>query len=116
MAEDEMFVSAIRSIDDQAGIFEHDGDTGYFYLCETKVGKQLKVVAAIRVVIGESDFRERDITVQWDAKENKVGLFIRGQLWAAFDTTTGAKYGGNYRHDSQADIPAEIVDAFECYG
>ena len=89
MAEDEMFVSAIRSIDDQAGIFEHDGDTGYFYLCETKVGKQLKVVAAIRVVIGESDFRERDITVQWDAKENKVGLFIRGQLWAAFDTTTG---------------------------
>ncbi|NNM88459.1 MAG: DUF2251 domain-containing protein [Phycisphaerae bacterium] len=112
MAEEEMFVSAIRSIDDRAGVFEHDGDTGYFYLCETKAGKQLKVVAAIRVVIGEPDFGERDVAVQWDVKESKVGLFIRGQLWAAFDAATGAKYGGNYRHDSQANIPAEMVDAF----
>ena len=113
MAEAEMFASAVRSAGDQAGVFEHDGDTGYFYLYEMGRDEKRKVLAAIPVVIGTPDFEERDVAIRWDAKESRVGLFICGQLWAAFDAGSGAKYGGNYRRSADTNIPADVGDAFE---
>lgn len=113
MAKDEMFDSAIRSAGDRAGIFEYDGETAYFYLYETNGSHCQKVIAAIRVLSGTPDFEEGDVSIRWEDDESKVGLFIRGQLWAAFDAQTHGKYGGNYRLDAEADIPSEIGAAFE---
>jgi hypothetical protein len=36
MSANEMFESASRANGDLAGVFEYDGETGYFYLYETK--------------------------------------------------------------------------------
>src|SRR5438552_3008968 len=102
MATDEMFESAVRSAGDHAGVFEYDGETGYFYLYQTKGAQGQKVLDAIRVMIGTAHFDESDVVVRWDAAERAVGLFIRGNLWAAFDATTGTKYGGDYQPSTQA--------------
>jgi len=113
MAGNEIFASAARSGGDLAGVFEYDGETGYFYLYETEGAHGHKVISAIRVVTGEKDFGEQDISIQWSGNESKVGLFIRKQLWAAFDGKTGDKYGGNYCADDRASIPMEIISAFK---
>jgi hypothetical protein len=113
MAANEIFESASRPSGDLAGVFEHDGETGYFYLYETKADEGQKIVAAIQVVIGCPDFKQEDVTVQWDVSERMVGLFIRERLWAAFDAELRVKYGGSYRANSQPSIPTEIVRLFE---
>lgn len=113
MSANEMFESALRSKGDSAGVFEYDGETGYFYLYETKVDEDQRVVGAIRVLSKRPDFEEKDIVVRWNATEEKVGLFIRGELWAAFDGRTGTTYGGNYCAGAQAKISSEITRAFE---
>jgi len=115
MARKEMVDSAVRADGDHAGVFEYDGDTGYFYLYETKGASGKKVIGAIRVLVGTPDFEDRDIEIRWDADENLVGLFICGQLWAAFDGRTGAKYGGNYGARARPEIPLEIVSVFESH-
>lgn len=112
MPTNEMFDSALCSTGELAGVFEHDGDTGYFYLYQTK-NNDKKVVAAIHVITGVPDFDEEDIKIMWDVSERIVGLFIKHQLWAAFDGTTGAKYGGNYDPDALPLIPVGIAHIFE---
>lgn len=112
MITDDIFVSAVRSADDRAGVFEYDGETGYFYLYHAKGEITQKVIAAIRVCVGTLDFKEQDVVVRWDQNETRVGLLIRGQLWAVFDTVTGAKLGGDYRAGSHAEFPNEIYSAF----
>ena len=70
MAENEMFDSAIRSTDDKAGVFEYDGETAYFYLYETKGNLGHKVVGAIHILTGMSDFKQKDVAIHieiWDA-------------------------------------------------
>lgn len=113
MTDNEMFDSAIRSAGDMAGVFEYDGETGYFYLYETEGGKGQKIISSIQVLTGSPDFGESDITVCWDLNEVIVGLFIYKTLWAAFDARSCAKYGGNYHFNGQADIPLKISGAFE---
>ena len=112
MAADELFESSTRSSGDLTGVFEHDGDVGYFYLYETAGGEGRKVIDAIRVLSGDSDFGQEDIAVRWDGTETRVALFIRNQAWAVFDTRTGAKYGGAYRVGSKIELPPEITDSF----
>jgi hypothetical protein len=113
MPANEMFESALRTKRDLAGVFEFDGETGYFYLYETKANEAEKVIAAIRVITGSPDFEEEDISIVWDSLERTVGLFIRARLWAAFDGQTRAEYGGNYRANAQPSIPTNVVQAFE---
>ena len=113
MTNDEIFESSVRGAGDLAGVFEHDGDTGYFYLYKTTAGKDRRVLGAIRVVVGTADFSEQDISVRWDDKESKVGLFIRGHLWAVFDTETTSQFGGDYRPTAAPAIPAEVNCAFD---
>jgi hypothetical protein len=113
MIDDELFESAVRSGGDHAGVFEYDGDTGYFYLYETKAKGGHKVVAGIRVLTGAANFAQQDIAIRWNSAENAVGFFIRDRLWAAFDLQTGAKYGGNYRSDSEPEIPTEVNNVFK---
>ena len=113
MSPNEMFDSAVSSGGDLAGVFEYDGETGYFYLYKPQHEENRKVVGAIQVLSGPPDFGEKDIVIRWDATESKVGLFIRGRLWAAFDSVTGHKYGGGYRATGKPAIPVEVADAFE---
>jgi hypothetical protein len=109
----EVFDSAVRSAGDLAGVYEYDGDTSYFYLYDTRSEDTRKVIAAIPVLAGPSDFEEEDVAIRWDSTEGKVGLFIRERLWAAFDIETGAKYGGNYCAHGNPEMPVEIAEAFE---
>jgi hypothetical protein len=112
MAKEDMFTSATRLSGDRAGVFEYDGETGYFYLYDTKGANNRKVVAAIRIMSEVPDFDESDVEIRWDASGNKVGLYIKRRLWAAFDVLTGSKYGGDYRFDALPDIPSDVLDSF----
>ena len=59
MATDEMFDSVLRSAGDFAGVFEFDGDVGYFYLYDTTQPEKHKILGAIRMFSGEApDFKE----------------------------------------------------------
>lgn len=51
MTHQDVFDSSIRSKGDMAGVFEYDGDSGYFYLFNTKNVQDHQVVGAIRVLI-----------------------------------------------------------------
>lgn len=113
MPANEIFKSSSRTTEDLAGVVEYDGETGYFYLYETKGDGGKKIVGAIHLLSGTPDFDEEDVTVRWDASETKVGLFIGDRLWAAFDGESRTKYGGNYRANAQPPIPPEIAEAFQ---
>ncbi len=112
MANEEIFKSCVRPAGDYAGVFEYDGEVGYFYLYETEAEHGQKVLGSIRVLVGTPDFDDADVFIRWDATESKVGLFIRDHIWAAFDVRTGEKHGGNYRTDISAAIPLEVTAAF----
>ena len=111
MNEQEIFESTVRSDGDIGACFEHDGETGYFYLYNDPQGPNHKITDAIRVLNKPADFQQKDVQLGWDAGERYVGLFIRNQLWAAFDTRTGAKYGGDYQPNAVSTVPAEVADA-----
>jgi hypothetical protein len=113
MSIHEIFESQLRSAGDLAGVFEFDGRTGYFYLYTISESQSKRGLGAIRVLTGIPDFKQDDVVICWDAGENKVGLRIRGELWAAFDTDTGAGYGGDYDKIDQAEIPTHIAAMFE---
>jgi hypothetical protein len=110
---DEMFDSEIQPAGDLAGVFEYDGDTGYFYLYQESGDSAKKVLAAIRVISVPPDFEEDDLAIRWSADENTVGLFIRGQLWAAFNSETRAEHGGSYQAGAEPKLPSEVIAAFE---
>ena len=112
MTADETFDSAVRIRGDLAGVFEYDGAAGYFYLYQTEGDKDRKILGAIRIFVGDPDLQQTDINVRWNNVESIVGLFIEGQLWAAFDGDSGAKYGGDYRKDASPQILPEISRTF----
>lgn len=113
MTIDEMFGSLARSTGDLAGVFEYDGETGYFYLYKCKDETGQKVAGEIHIVSGMADFQQTDIAICWDEDEKRVGLFICGQVCAVFDVDRGAKYGGEYRRGLQTLVPPEILSAFK---
>lgn len=108
---DEIFESCERSTGDLAGVFEWDGEVGYFYLYAPDDGAS-KIKGAIKVITGQPDFDAEDVAIRWDSKEAGVGLFIRGVLWAAFIVTEAGgvheQAGGNYGSGVAPDIPKHI--------
>ena len=112
MPTDEIFESAVNASGHHAGVFEYDGETSYFYLYALSEPEAKKVAGAIRVTNAPLDFTAADTAILWEKTGHKVGLFIRGNLWAVFDTQTLAKYGGNYRLDGQSQVPDHIVSEF----
>jgi hypothetical protein len=111
MPDLEMSVSAARSSGDQASVFEYDSPVGYFYLVDYSRDVWSRLVGGIRVIFGEPDFTESDISVRWTHDERMVGLFLRGQLWAVFRGKE--KFGGDYRPGARPEIPDSVVAAFE---
>lgn len=112
MAPNELFDSAVRAKGDLAGVFEYDGEVGCFYLYKTTAVQGEGVIGAIRVIGAPLDFEENDMSIRWNADDTFVGLFIRGQLWAVFEGTSGKGYGGTYQPGQRAMIPASVTAMF----
>ena len=104
MATEEIFDSCVRPAGDLAGVFEYDGETGYFYLYATDATGDARVLDAVHIVSGEADFEASDVVIEWDRGETRVGLTIRGQLRATFDTADMAKHGREPSKASQAAV------------
>ena len=96
MIEHEIFKSSVRSFGDPAGVFEFDGDTGYFYLYDQTCEPTQRLIDQIRTLSSKPDFSDHDAVVRWDDSEKRVGLLIRRELWAVFDAKTKTSYGGDY--------------------
>lgn len=107
-----MWLIGNHSDNDLAGVFEFDGDTSYFYLYKNSAEQDQRIIAAIHILSGMPDFEDKDIAVRWNPDEGIVGLFIRFRLWAAFNSKTLAKYGGNYKQNTLPNIPPQIVKVF----
>ena len=108
----EYLVSAVRGRGDLAGVFEFDGETGFFYMLDLRRKEGQQILGAIHVFTGDLGFRESDIVVRWDDGGIRVGLFLRGVQWAVFNGRTGQKFGGGYRPGADPEIPeAELIGA-----
>jgi hypothetical protein len=105
-ANDEVFESSVRSTGDLAGVFEHDGEAGYFYLYAT--GENRRILSALHVMSGPSSFRAADVEVRWADDGSVVGLFISGRVWAVFDALDGAEYAGNYAAGIGPALPDRV--------
>lgn len=106
MVRCEMFDSSVRVTGDLAGVFEYDGETGYFYLYETAGGEGHRVLSSTHVLSGEPDFSETDVAIRWDSENRRVGLFIKNVLWAVFDEDR-TKYGGIYKPGGTPQLPTD---------
>lgn len=109
---EEMFVSEVSPDNRLGGVFEYDGETSYFYLYRMpERGDDGKVLDFIHVTSRVPTFRENDVSVRWSIAGDVVGLFIFGQLWAAY-RASGQKYGGDYKAGGVAHIPEDIRLSF----
>jgi len=109
----EIFDSSIRSVGDMAGVFEYDGQAGYFYLYDVHGDVERKIIDTIRIVVGPVKFVETDIRIAWNANEDQVGLYIGEVLWALFDTIRKQKYGGDYQNGGVPAIPTDVTRRFD---
>lgn len=105
----DIFSNSVRSNGDLAGVFEYDGQTGYFYLYRTKVADGPKVIDSLHIVSGRIDFADNDVSILWDRTDTKVALFIKNSMWAVFDSTSGQKFGENYRPNVSPSVPPTIA-------
>jgi hypothetical protein len=101
--ESEIFESSIRSFGDLAGVFEYDGEDGYFFLFDLTKDKGKQCSGVISVNSADDDLGTSDIAIKWSRSEEIVGLYIGGRLWAAFDQN-GRKFGSNNRMQVALDI------------
>ena len=92
--ESEVFESSVRSRGDLAGVFEYDGEEGYFFLFDLTKDKGKQGSGVISLNSATADFKVSDVSIKWNQSEDIVGLYIGGRLWAAFDQN-GRKFGSN---------------------
>jgi len=109
--QNSIFESSTRSSGDLVAVFECDQDGGYFYLFDVTKDEGQQARAVIEVSAASVEFHASDISVHWNASEESAGLFIGGNLWAAFDQL-GRSYGGNYEAQKSPRIPSEVVGRF----
>jgi len=107
----EIFGSAVRPQRDFAGMFEYDGETGYFYWLDLSQEEGKRIKAHIHITSNDPGFPKSGIRVSWNRSCDAVGLYIGGDLWAAFHLQ-GGKHGGNYKAGGGPAIPAEIAAGF----
>src|SRR5262249_21272448 len=91
MADKEIFATSVRPPRDLAGVFEFEGEVGYFYLYSLDESEGRKILDSLHILTGVPDFSKSDVKIRWDSEEQKVGLFIKGVLWAVFIPALGAK-------------------------
>jgi hypothetical protein len=110
--EHEIFKSSVRSFGDLAGVFEFDGETGYFYLHDRTREPTQKIIDRVRILSFKPDFSDHDLLVRWDDSEKRVGLVIRRELLAVFDAQAKTRYGADYLPQARSTVPAEIALLF----
>jgi hypothetical protein len=103
-----MFLSKAAPTGALAGVFEHDGETGYLYLCKNSSVKPA-ILCAIHVLDGSPDFDEQDVSIRWSG-DVVVALFIRGEMWAGIQSQECQGFGGNYRPGRAPPVPANLRD------
>src|SRR5438477_1817058 len=103
----EILSSAVRTAGDLAGVFEFDGETGYFYLYDLRQPEAQRIAGAIHILSGPPDFTSDDVSIRWATGETTVGLFIRDRLWALF--ADGRSHGGDYRPGGTPRLPASAM-------
>lgn len=81
----EMFASSLRSAGDLAGVFEFDGDASYFYLYRVGADKGSKVIAAVKIGVGDPPFLDSEVDIIWSKGERLVSLQVAGSIVATFD-------------------------------
>lgn len=113
MAKD-LLESATRAKGDLAGVFEYDGETGYFYLYDVRDDDHPRILESIYIVNGECDLDASDVSVEWDEEQKRVALFLRGRQWAVFNLKTREAHGGGYKAGAIPDIP--VGDRFAMKG
>ncbi len=116
MTQQGMYSSLSRSAGDLAGVFEHDGAVGYFYLYNAAAPKGQRVIGAIRVAGRRPPFREEDVGIVWSVRENMVAIYILEQMCAVFDCETGEMFGGDYHPGSTPEFPACVKEGFQTTG
>jgi hypothetical protein len=109
----EAFLSSEQTHGSLAGVFEADGETGYFYLYDLGKEGRGRVLDSLHVFSGEpGGLSEDKFAVAWSNDEKKVGLFIEGRLWAVFDLPARRKYGGDYRANAEPMVPPDLAREF----
>ena len=109
----DIFESAVQSSGAQGGVFEFDGNTGYFYLYYLNGAEGEKVRGAVRVLTGGAHrLREGDVSIRWDRSDHVVALFIKEELCAAFDAQSGMAFGGETA-EQRAAIPQSVRLLFQ---
>jgi hypothetical protein len=101
----EIFISNSRSSGDLAGVFEADEETAYFYLYAINRQAAPKILSALNItkfVIGMS---EKSISINWDKKEGRCGVFIKDRLTAVYDVGLLAETGGKVGKYIGREIP-----------
>ena len=106
---EEIFTSLVRARGDLAGVFEYDGETGYFYLYRTESPDGTKVVDSLHVISGEIELTSNDVMILWDRSQTKVALFLRDVMWGVFDCVSGQKFGGDYAPGKTPRLPPNLT-------
>jgi hypothetical protein len=110
------FESAVRSKGDYGGVYEYADDVAYFYLYHLNSESGSKIKDGVQLFQGENTLVDGDVRVVWNGVEDKVGLEIKGKIWAVFDIGENKKYGGNCDLASTPEIPPLIAAEFKVVG
>ncbi len=89
----------------------YDGEEGYFFLFDLTKEKGKQCSGAISLNSASADLRVADISIKWNRSEEVVGLYVGGDLWAAFDQQ-GRKFTGNYSTREARDISDIVIEQF----
>lgn len=103
----ESFDSCVRADGDLAGVYENDGDTGYFYLYKADAPDGGRIIDAIQVEIGSPS--DSDVEVFWSSDQSLVGLKLGNRLVALFDCLTGDKYSRKDFQCSALPLPGTVA-------
>ncbi len=109
--DNDVFKSLVRDKGDLGGVFEYDGDTGYFYLYNLSASANSKIRGGICIFPGPTFVDESKISIKWNKRQNIVSLVIDGLIWAAFEEN-GTPHGGRYTEGRTSSVGQKIIEQF----
>ncbi len=80
----DLFKSDARDLDGLSGVFERDEDTAYFYLYDSRIPNDKKILGAINVSERLQNVSETEISIKLNADQTHVRLYSRDELIASF--------------------------------
>jgi len=110
MTNNDIFECQTNASETLAGVYEHDDEVGYFYLYDLTRQEGQKVVGAVRVFVGPFRHALNDLVIRWSSDEQAVGLFVEGELCAAFDVKSREAFGGD--SEGRRSIPDSTKKSF----